>query len=79
MKIELYTWTSCPFCIRAKDLLKSKGVDFTEYVMDGKDAELNEVKRKYQHSTVPIVLVDGNLVGGYTELVALDRAGSLNS
>lgn len=77
MKIELYTWTACPFCVRAKDLLKSKGVDFTEHVMDGKDAELNEVKRKYQHSTVPIVIVDGNLVGGYTELAALDRAGSL--
>lgn len=77
MKIELYTWTTCPFCVRAKDLLKSKGVDFTEHVMDGKDAELNEVKRKYQHSTVPIVIVDGNLIGGYTELAALDRAGSL--
>ncbi|MHC4376506.1 MAG: glutaredoxin domain-containing protein [Planctomycetota bacterium] len=77
MKIELYTWTTCPFCVRAKDLLKSKGVDFTEHVMDGKDAELNEVKRKYQHNTVPIVIVDGNLIGGYTELAALDRAGSL--
>lgn len=77
MKIEMYTWAMCPFCVRAKDLLNRKGVEFTEHLMDGKDAELNEVKRKYQHSTVPIVIVDGNLVGGYTELVALDRAGSL--
>ena len=77
MNIELYTWTTCPFCVRAKDLLQSKGVDFTEHVMDGRDAELNEVKSKYQHTTVPIVIIDGNLIGGYTELAALDRAGSL--
>ena len=34
-KVEIYTWSSCPFCIRAKGLLKKKGVEFTEYAIDG--------------------------------------------
>jgi len=33
--VEIYTWSSCPFCIRAKALLKKKGVEFTEYCIDG--------------------------------------------
>ena len=37
-KVEIYTWRTCPFCIRAKALLKRKGVDFTEYAIDGDEA-----------------------------------------
>ena len=37
-KVEIYTWITCPFCIRAKALLKRKGVDFTEYAIDGDEA-----------------------------------------
>ena len=40
-KVEIYTWSSCPFCIRAKGLLKKKGVEFTEYAIDG-DEEARE-------------------------------------
>ena len=68
MNIELYTWTTCPFCMRAKALLDQKGLEYTEHVMDGKNAELNEAKKRYGHSTVPIVVFDGELVGGFTEL-----------
>lgn len=70
MKIELYTWSSCPFCVRAKALLVEKNLEFTEYDMDSKPAELAEAKQKYGHPSVPIVLFDGELVGGFTELAA---------
>lgn len=73
MNIELYTWTTCPFCVRAKALLDQKGLPYTEHVMDGKNAELDEAKRRHGHSTVPIVLIDGQLVGGFTELAAALR------
>ena len=36
--VEIYTWKTCPFCIRAKGLLDDKGVDYTEYAIDGDDA-----------------------------------------
>jgi len=77
MKIELYTSSWCPFCVRAKQILDRRGVTYTEYVMDGKDAELDEAKRKYGHPTVPIVLIDDELIGGCDDLSALDAAGKL--
>ncbi len=77
MKAEIYTWSSCPFCIRAKALLDRRGVEYTEHVMDDKDMELNALKRKYNHRTVPIVLIDGNFIGGASDLEALDTRGEL--
>jgi len=75
--IELYTWTTCPFCVQAKALLDHKGLAYTEHVMDGRNAELDAKKREFDHWTVPIVVVDGICIGGATELRALDRAGGL--
>lgn len=78
MNATIYTWSYCPFCIRAKATLDKHGVPYEEHVMDGRDAELDEVKRKYDHSTVPIILLDGEFIGGSNELEALARAGSLS-
>jgi glutaredoxin 3 len=78
MDIQLYTSTYCPFCVRAKALLDSKGLAYTEHVMDGRDAELRAIKRQYGHSTVPIVVVDGRLVGGSDELQEMADAGELD-
>ena len=75
MKAELYTWSTCPFCVRAKGLLEKHDVSYVEHVMDGKNAELAEVKRRYGHSTVPIVLLDGEFVGGVEEPGAVGRPG----
>lgn len=47
--VEIYTWSSCPFCIRAKALLKKKGVEFTEYCIDGDEgarAKMSDRDRK---------------------------------
>ena len=35
--VEIYTWSTCPYCMRAKQLLDSKGVNYTEYSIDGDD------------------------------------------
>ena len=66
--IVLYTTSWCPFCHRAKALLEAEGLAYTEHVMDDRPRELDEAKRTYGHPTVPIVLFDGELVGGATEL-----------
>ncbi|MEQ8960682.1 MAG: glutaredoxin domain-containing protein, partial [Coleofasciculus sp. C2-GNP5-27] len=34
-KVEIYTWSRCPYCMRAKGLLNEKGIEFTEYCIDG--------------------------------------------
>lgn len=77
MRAELYTWSSCPFCIRAKQLLEGRGIPYTEHVMDERPIDLARIKRQYGHPTVPIILLDGQFVGGCDDLERLDRAGRL--
>jgi glutaredoxin 3 len=78
-KVELYTTSSCPFCVRAKSLLKSKGVPFVEIDVT-EDAELRQkmVELSGGRRTVPEIFINDKIVGGYEELKALDDAGELD-
>jgi glutaredoxin 3 len=78
-KVEVYTTTYCPFCVRAKSLLKSKGVPFTEIDVTDDDA-LRErmVEMAGGRRTVPAIFVNGKIVGGYDELRALNERGELD-
>lgn len=78
--IDIYTSKICPYCIKAKNLLESKGVDYQELRTD-KDPKLAEeaAKRSGGQRTVPQIFVDGNHVGGCDDLYALDREGALDS
>jgi glutaredoxin 3 len=78
-KVEIYTKFLCPYCTRAKALLKDKGVMVEEYdiTMGGpKRAEMLE--RASGRTTVPQIFIDGRHIGGSDDLVALDRAGGLD-
>lgn len=78
-KIEIYTKWACPYCVRAKALLDSKGVSYEEYdiTMGGpKRAEMLE--RVPGATTVPQVLIDDRPVGGCDDIHALDRQGRLD-
>ncbi len=74
MKAELYTWTYCPHCNSAVELLEQRGIETVNHVMDTKPDELAEVKARYGHGTVPIVLIDGEFIGGNDALRALLKA-----
>lgn len=77
--IEIYTWTSCPFCIRAKALLKQKGVNFTEYVIDGDEqARAEMAKRANGRRTLPQIFINDRHIGGCDDLYALDAKGKLD-
>ncbi|NJM57553.1 MAG: glutaredoxin 3 [Synechococcales cyanobacterium RU_4_20] len=78
-KIEIYTWTRCPFCIRAKGLLDGKGVEYTEYVIDGDEAARNQMaKLTGGQKSVPQIFIDGQHIGGCDDIHALDRKGELD-
>lgn len=78
-KVEIYTWKFCPFCIRAKTLLKNKGVDFAEYGIDGdEDARDRMAERSGGRRSVPQIFIDNQHLGGCDDLYALDRAGRLD-
>ena len=79
-KVEIYTTTYCPFCDRAKALLKRKGVSYDEIdVTDDIDLRIAMMERARGRKTVPEIFIDGELVGGFYELKALDEAGKLDS
>jgi len=71
-RVEIYTTASCPFCVRAKRLLDARGIPYDE-VNVGRDAALRaELVRRTGRRTVPQIFVDGQPIGGYEELAALD-------
>jgi glutaredoxin 3 len=76
-RIVLYTTQWCGFCIRAKALLVARGLDFDEVPLDDDPAFRQRVWDLGQQWTIPLVLIDGDPVGGYQELAALDRSGLL--
>ncbi len=78
--VEIYTWRSCPFCIRAKQLLDRKGVTYTEYTIDGDEAARQAMaERAHGRRTLPQIFIDNNHIGGCDDLYALERAGKLDS
>ncbi|RMF14971.1 MAG: glutaredoxin 3 [Gammaproteobacteria bacterium] len=77
-QVVLYTTRFCPFCIRAKALLQSKGVAFDEIAVDGNPALRQEMMEKSGRHTVPQIWINGRHVGGCDELMALERSGQLD-
>ncbi|AUS99689.1 glutaredoxin 3 [Nostoc sp. CENA543] len=78
-KVEIYTWASCPFCIRAKSLLKRKGVDFIEYSIDGdEDARDQMSDRANGRRSVPQIFINDRHVGGCDDIHALEAKGKLD-
>jgi glutaredoxin 3 len=76
--IQVYTTAYCPYCVRAKDLLKRKGLPYEEINLEGKFDELKALKDRTGHRTVPQIFIDGKMIGGFTELAALDARGELD-
>ena len=78
--VEMYTWQTCPYCIRAKMLLWWKGAQFTEYKIDG-DATAREAmaSRANGKRTVPQIFINNQHIGGCDELYQLDTQGQLDS
>ncbi|EAW37374.1 glutaredoxin 3 [Lyngbya sp. PCC 8106] len=78
-QVEIYTWSTCPFCLRAKSLLKNKGVDFTEYVIDGdEEARDKMAKRANGGRSVPQIFINDQHIGGCDDIHALDAQGKLD-
>jgi len=76
-EIRLYTTQWCGYCVRARMLLEARGLAFEEVSLDDDPAFRQTVYDLGQRWTVPLVTIDGNPVGGYDELAALDRSGLL--
>ena len=78
--VEIYTWQTCPFCMRAKLLLWWKGVNYTEHKIDGNDAARAAMaERANGRRSVPQIFINQQHIGGCDDLYALDSQGELDS
>jgi len=67
----------CPFCDRAVNFLNARGIQFETLDLTNKPDEIQKWKDQTGWKTVPIILINDQLVGGYTDLKALDEEGRL--
>ena len=77
--VVVYSSDWCTYCMRAKQLLASKGVDFEEIRVDGQPAIRAEMTRKAGRTSVPQIWIGSTHVGGCDDLYALERAGKLDA
>ncbi|HUH36550.1 MAG TPA: glutaredoxin 3 [Spongiibacteraceae bacterium] len=78
-EVVIYTTRFCPYCVRAKMLLDSKGVAYREIAVDGDAERRQEMRRLAGRNTVPQIWIGEQHVGGCDELWALERAGQLDT
>jgi glutaredoxin 3 len=78
-KVLMYSTATCPYCIRAEQLLKHKGVQEIEKIRVDIQPELRAaMMEKTGRRTVPQIYINDVYVGGYDELASLDHAGELD-
>jgi len=77
-EILIYTSTSCPYCTMAKRLLDKKKVRYKEVNVDSRPGLREEMQQKTQRRTVPQIYIGEFHVGGFDDLVLLDRQQQLD-
>ena len=76
--VKMYTTAVCPYCVRAKQILKSKGVEQIEEIRVDTDPDIRiKMMELTGQRTVPQIFIGETHVGGHDDLVALDGRGGL--
>jgi len=76
-KAQIYSSSSCGYCVAAKTLLKQRGFDYEEIRVDTDPAKLAEMLERSRARSIPQIFIDGRHIGGFEDLLAEDRAGRL--
>ncbi|SDY29148.1 glutaredoxin 3 [Tindallia californiensis] len=76
-KVKLYSWTFCPFCVRAKEVLVQNGIEFEEIVIENDQAEMQRLTKITGSDTVPQIFVEDEFIGGCDELLQIEREGKV--
>lgn len=75
--ITIYTTTYCPYCVRAKELLQSLNIEYTEVNVENEPELRDSIIQKYQWQTVPLIVIGDECIGGFDDLNALHTTGKL--
>lgn len=76
--IKIYTTSFCIYCFSARRLLKKLGLEFEELNIVRDPEMRNTLIEKYRWRTLPIITLNGRLIGGYSELAELHKSGRLD-
>lgn len=77
--VQIYIKPTCPYCVRAKQLLTEKGVAFEEIDVNQQPDVYTALKQRTNHPTVPQIFINEQFVGGCDQLYALERNGQLDA
>ncbi|TNF31049.1 MAG: glutaredoxin [Deltaproteobacteria bacterium] len=76
-RVRLYTTPWCPYCLNAKRLLERDGIAFVDHDVSVRPELRREIANATRWRTVPMIFVDDQFIGGYTELAAFRERGGL--
>jgi glutaredoxin 3 len=76
--VLIYTSAMCPYCVAAKNLLAKKGAAYTEIRVDLDRGKREEMMARTKRTSVPQIFIGETHVGGFDDMVALDRKGGLD-
>jgi glutaredoxin 3 len=76
-EVTIYSTAICPYCVAAKNFLKSRGVGWNEVRIDIDPAERARMVARARRTSVPQIFIGDTHVGGYDDMMALHRAGKL--
>ena len=77
-EVIMYATRFCPYCMRARRLLKNKGIEYKEIPVGGDKALWAEMEQRSGRNTVPQIFINNEPVGGYDDIAALDHRGELD-
>jgi glutaredoxin 3 len=78
-RVKVYATGTCPYCVKAKALLDKLGIPYREVRLDLDRSAMSDFARETDSArTVPQIIIDGECVGGYTELTELHMDGGLD-
>ena len=76
-EVVMYSSAICPYCVAAKNFLKQRGIEWREVRVDLDPVARTEMLERARRTSVPQIFINGTHVGGFDDMVALDRAGGL--
>ncbi|MGQ0794307.1 MAG: glutaredoxin domain-containing protein [Deltaproteobacteria bacterium] len=77
-EIIIYSTAYCPYCRRAKAFFDAKGFNYTEIDLTHDPEAKKKIMDTHHWRTVPMILINGVLIGGYDDLMAMDREKKLD-
>jgi glutaredoxin 3 len=78
-EVVIYTKDPCPYCVRAINFFNQYGIKYEEIDLTDKPEEIDRLKKETGWRTVPIIMVNGTLIGGYNDMKSLHEEGKFES